>query len=323
MAKVAEGQQTELRVRVGQAVVHRGVSVTPLFPVAEPVCRYVSLAQAMEGGLEVTEVDTHGDVGELVVINPTGDRVLLYDGEEVAGAKQDRILNVSVLVEAHSSVTIPVSCVEQGRWRWESDAFRPAGRTPAPQVRRAKAEHLREAPLERGAAQEAVWDAVEMKQVEHGFRSGTGKHGDLIEHERPRLDALAGAFALQEGQCGMVLCAGGRAVCMDAVSRPDVFAHLHGALLDGYMLDALRHVDGPTADDGAAAQMLASVGRARRAEGPAAGLGVDVRLEAPGVVGSALEIDGEVIQVTAFAREPGRRPADVRASRIARPSRRR
>lgn len=36
MANVAEGQQTELRVRVGQAVVHRGVSVTPLFPVAEP-----------------------------------------------------------------------------------------------------------------------------------------------------------------------------------------------------------------------------------------------------------------------------------------------
>lgn len=324
MAKVTTGEAATgeaLPVLVGQAVSRGGISITPLFPAVDPVCRYVSLGQAVAGGLEVTEVDEGGDVGELVVVNPTSDRVLLYDGEEVAGAKQDRILNVSVLVDANSSVTIPVSCIEVGRWQWESPAFRPAGRTPAPQVRRAKAEYLREAPLERGVAQSAVWDAVALKEEQHGFRSGTSKHGDLIEHERPRLAQLAAAFPLQTGQCGMVLAAGGRVVCVDAVSLPGVFAQLYPALLDGYMLDALHHIDGEPVADGAAQEFIEALGTARRTRGPAAGLGTDVRMEAPALVGSALELDGEVIQFTAFAREGDGAPR-ARTARIARPSRR-
>jgi hypothetical protein len=38
------------------------------------------------------------------------------DGEQLVGAKQNRILNMTVLVAAETEVTIPVSCVERGRW---------------------------------------------------------------------------------------------------------------------------------------------------------------------------------------------------------------
>ena len=41
--------------------------------------------------------------------------LLLPDGEQLVGAKQNRILNMTVLVAAQSEVTIPVSCVEQVR----------------------------------------------------------------------------------------------------------------------------------------------------------------------------------------------------------------
>ena len=327
MAKVIEEEAAALPLQAGEAVVHRGISVTPLFPAADPVCAYVSLAEASARGFTVKEVDEAGDVGEIVVINPTTDRVLLYDGEEIAGAKQDRIINVAVLVEAGATVPVPVSCIEVGRWRYESDEFRPAGRTPAPEVRRAKALHLDAAPLERGAAQHAVWDAVQMEEQRHGFRSGTSKHGDLIEHERPRLDDLAGAFPLQPGQCGMVLGAGGRTVCMDAVSRPEVYARLHEALLTGYMLDALHALDGAPPPDDSAGAFLGAVATARRTRGPAAGLGTDLRLAGTGVVGSGLEVQGELIQLTAFAREAegdgGTDITDVPVSRIARPTRRR
>ena len=317
--------EAALPFQAGDTVTHRGISVTPLFPMHDPSCAYISLADAVAKGLSVTEVDEAGDVGEIVVTNPTSHRVLLYDGEEIAGAKQDRIINVSVLVEAGAQVPVPVSCIEVGRWHRESREFRPALRTPATEVRRAKALHLEIAPMERGAAQSAVWDAVARKEMQHGFESGTSKHGDLIEHERTKLDDLARAFPLQPGQCGMVLGADGKVVCMDAVSRPDVFATLQGPLLTGYMLDAMHALDGTPAPDDAVGAFLTAVASAGRRPSAAAGLGTDVRLAAETAVGSALELEGETIQLTAFRREPEELPGTVGAParRIARPSRRR
>lgn len=314
-----------LPFQAGETVTHRGISVTPLFPMRDPACTYVTLAYAVAEGFTVTEVDDAGDVGEIVVQNPTDKRVLLYDGEEIAGAKQDRIINISVLVGAGEELAVPVSCIEMGRWERESDAFRPAMRTPATEVRRAKALHLEMAPMERGAAQSAVWDAVSMKERQHGFASGTSKHGDLIEHERPRLGELSRAFPLQPGQCGMVLAADGQVLCMDAVSRPEVFAGLHQALLTGYMLDALHALDRGPAPEGAVTEFMGAVAAAHRTPRAAAGLGTDVRLGSQGVVGSALEVDGETIQLTAFRRESDDLPwaAGYTHQRIARPSRRR
>ena len=51
------------------------------------------------------------------------------DGEELLGAKQNRIVNLTILVAANSELTIPVSCVEAGRWRARSRAFTSAPRT--------------------------------------------------------------------------------------------------------------------------------------------------------------------------------------------------
>lgn len=309
-----------LPFQMGETTTHRGITITPLFPATDPVAAYTSLAEASTKGFTVTEVDDAGDVGELVATNPTDQRVLIYDGEEVEGAKQNRIVNVSVLVEAGSTLAIPVSCVEQGRWSWRSDTFQAAGRTPSPDIRRAKAQMLHLAPLERGRAQDAVWGAVSAKEAERGFRSASSAHGDLIEHQRPQIEDMARHFPLQPGQCGMLLGADGRMVCMDAVSRPDVFAQLHPALLTGYMLDGAHLAGRPAPPDGAAAEFLAAVAGAERTTGPAAGLGEDIRLQGERVVGSGLVLDGEVIQVSAFARDE-RRGDGHRAlpPRIARP----
>jgi hypothetical protein len=43
------------------------------------------------------------------VVNPLEENVLLYDAEELLGARQNRILNVTVLVAAQSNARIPVS----------------------------------------------------------------------------------------------------------------------------------------------------------------------------------------------------------------------
>ncbi len=61
-------------------------------------------------------VDDGGVVAELVTHNHGDQPVLLIEGETLLGAKQDRVLNVSVLLAAKKATTVPVSCVEAGRW---------------------------------------------------------------------------------------------------------------------------------------------------------------------------------------------------------------
>jgi hypothetical protein len=91
----------------------------------------------------------------------------------------------------------------------------------------------------------------------------------------------------------------GDRVCLDYVSRPDAFARLYGKLLDGYLLDALERLDGKPAD---ALRFVAVVDAAPTARRPSVGRGDDVRLQSDGVVGSGLELDGELVQLCAFSR---------------------
>ena len=173
-------------------------------------------------------------------------------------------------------------------------------------------------PLARGIAQGEVWDELREKSARMHVDSRTGASADLYRAYEKDLHALEGAFPAQPGQCGAVL-AIGRDLCVDYVSRPDAFVRLWPKLRAGYLLDALERLDGQPAPYGEIEGLLAAVGRAEQSRQPSPALGDDVRLRSGQVVGSGLELDGELIQLSAFRSEDGGRRA---FGRIARPSRR-
>ncbi len=306
-------------LQIGELAEHRGIVVAPLFPRNDPVAEYLTLDEALAGGLRVKETSESGSVPELLVENPLSKRVLLYDGEELVGAKQNRILNVSVLVEAKSSLTIPVSCVEQGRWRNVSSSFQAAPNISHATLRRRKAEAQAAQPLARGIAQSEVWDEVRAKSIQMRVSSPTGASADLYRAHERDLRSLESAFPAHPGQCGAVLGIG-RDLCLDLVSRPDAFARLWPKLRAGYLLDALERLGGQATPYGEIEALISTIGRAEWSRQPSAGLGEDVRVRSEHVIGSGLELDGELVQLSAFRSEDGGRRA---FGRIARPSRRR
>src|SRR5262245_32415074 len=108
-------------LRLGEPAAFRNLIVFPLFGCNDRAPEYLTLDEALEQGLaRVTEVSEGGSVPELAFENDGARRVLLVDGEELVGARQNRVLNLSILVAPKSKVVIPVSCVEQGRWRYAS-----------------------------------------------------------------------------------------------------------------------------------------------------------------------------------------------------------
>nr|MBA2306385.1 TIGR02452 family protein [Acidobacteriota bacterium] len=108
------------------------ITMFPLLgpPVVDRDAFYLTLDQALgDGFTEITEIGQQGTVPELRVVNKSAKPVFILDGEELLGAKQNRVVNLSILVPAATKLTIPVSCVEAGRWRARSRAFTAAPRT--------------------------------------------------------------------------------------------------------------------------------------------------------------------------------------------------
>ena len=85
-------------VRLGEPAAIGRVGLVPLFNETETNTPYVALKTALElGTLLVEESHKSGTVGQLRVTNKGDVPVLLLDGEELAGAKQNRVLNLSLI----------------------------------------------------------------------------------------------------------------------------------------------------------------------------------------------------------------------------------
>jgi len=112
------------QIKIGRKQSYRDLAVYPLLSTYSISLDYLLLDEALtEGLMEVVEMDREGSVPELKVNNQSPKMILILDGEELVGAKQNRIINTTILVQGRSSLVIPVSCVEQGRWSYDSPRF--------------------------------------------------------------------------------------------------------------------------------------------------------------------------------------------------------
>src|SRR4051794_37686553 len=91
-------------VELGVPQTHQNLTVFPLLAREPKSAHYLTLDEALaRGALLVTEVGESGMVPELTVLSRGPEPVLLVDGEELVGAKQNRVLNLTILVGAASS----------------------------------------------------------------------------------------------------------------------------------------------------------------------------------------------------------------------------
>ena len=299
-----EGAALVGAIELGERQTHGPLAVFPVrLREDEDGPEYVTLGEAIAGGLAVvTEVSEGGSVPELSLVNKGHARVLVLDGEELRGAKQNRVLNTSILVGGRSSLVVPVSCTEQGRWSYASPRFEGGEVVADRQVRFAMKDSVR-ASLASGAGhrsdQGRVWREVDELHARHRTVSLTHAMRDAYESRKPDLDAVLAAFPLQDGQQGMLVLHGARVVGLDLVSRAPQYAELHEKLLRSYAFEALVRA-GEAGDREVAGAFLERIAglAGRRFKSP--GLGWDVRYEGAGVLGSALTYQGRAVHAAFF-----------------------
>lgn len=295
---------------LGTPTTSANLTMVPLLAKAPIAADYLLLDDALEAGLaEVTEVSQGGAVPELAFSNLADRDILLVDGEELVGAKQNRVLNLTILVAARQQVNIPVSCVEAGRWAWRSRRFESGRRKLHASARRAKlrgvSASLRDSgERARGDIQSAVWRSIDAKMEAFDCRSDTRSLHDVYASTEERLRLVRSAFTPQPRQIGAAFFVNGTHAGLELFDAAPTLAKLLPKLVDSYAFDALEDPGDatqpvtPSLDEVRA--LLARIAAAPRTSYPSVATGTDVRIEDHGLHAAALCAKERLVHLTAF-----------------------
>lgn len=295
-------------IRIGEMQQHKALSVFPLL--MSPQCDlspcYLLLDQALaSGNFKISEVSESGVVPTLRAENGLDQPVFLLDGEELVGAKQNRVLNISILVPAFSAIEIPVSCVERGRWSRRTANFRSSGRTQFAEARARKMRSVSDSlASDQGAKsdQRDVWYAIAAKAQRMKVQSETGAMSDIFERHTVDISAYTEALMPVENAVGAIFAIGERVVGVDLFDKAGTYRVTAPKIIAGYALDAEEvkvPVDVPSSAK--VGQMLASLAEMTGSEYAAPGDGSTIRLSGGDLFGAALVVNQHCVHLAAFS----------------------
>ncbi len=254
----------------------------------------LELSQALLRELaEVTEVDTAGSVQDLSVLNHSDLHLLIYEGTLLKGAKQNRIVNATVLLPPKAKTVIPASCVEAGRWSYSSRSFSKSPYDAPSSLRKRVRSSIYSSQNLKGD-QSAVWDEVRLYSIRSSSFSPTNDFEEIYaQSARPQqvfpegldLPPTKGIFVQGKGECSL-----------DYVANEEAFAGVLPRLVSGY------EFSGPDADPAGQPDIKETILQSIR-EGevftqPSVGTGTDIWIRSPRHHISALLADGEIVSLS-------------------------
>ncbi len=267
---------------------------------------YMTLDVALEKKLiQVEEVSEGGNVPSLRVTSKADQPVLFLDGEELIGAKQNRVLNITVLVPARSEVVIPVSCVEAGRWSYRSQAFKTSPDAHYAGGRAAKAASVSHSLAHLGVAgsdQGAVWAGIQQKMGKMGAESDSSAMEAIYHRHRTGVEDYVKAFSPRPHQVGAVFAIGSKIKGIEFFDSPATYARLSPKIVRSYGIDALELTGHQTVAPHAreAQGLVNQLVETEYESFPAVGLGDDVRVTGEGLVGGGLVYEENAVHFMAF-----------------------
>ncbi|MCX8053804.1 MAG: hypothetical protein N3B12_08345 [Armatimonadetes bacterium] len=321
----------ELSVEAPQS--YGGLTIFPLTARSIGGLNYLTLDEAVRRNvIEIVEKDG-GIVNTVVVYNHSVTPVFIMDGEEIIGAKQNRVLNTSVLIGPKQMVYLPVSCVERGRWSGASMSFKSGGTQLFARARQfnlaAVNDNLAMSPS--GGArsdQSRIWDHVAEKRASLGLGNASGPMHEAYAVQEPTISNYVKHFHIVPGQIGAVFAIRGEIIGADMFDQSQTLTRLFEKMIKSYALDAIeqdrfRNNRLPTLGVVEARRFVRLVLERNVAfrDYDSPGEGRDVRIDSPRINGAALVAEGRPIHIALFA--PAKRePVPLREGGLRPPSQR-
>lgn len=298
-----------LQIETGIPQSHSNLTIVPLVSGGRARLPYQLLADAMAAGtFRITEKDG-GTVPTLLASNTGNADVLILDGEQLVGARQNRTTNRSIIVGAGTQAEIPVSCMEHGRWHHVSPEMQMKPDVSPSKLRRhardVEADHVRRRV---GAsthvlheAQGAVWNEIASVSQKLNAHSPSEALDHVYTSHSDTIGAWLCSFPCEARQIGIIALIGPQILGMDLIGSTYLYERLHQRLLKGYVLDALSTPLGPEATGAAreARGYLDRVSQAVRTCSESVGKGAYAVLTGS-VVGGELTDADRIVHLSAF-----------------------
>jgi len=258
--------------------------------------------------LDVTEIDSGGQVPTIKVVNKSDRMVFLMAGEELVGGKQNRVLNASMMVPAKGEMPIPVTCVERGRWGYTSRRFGSGTSSSHSRLRMMMSKQVSGSYKAAGAPtsnQAAVWNEISRKMDKLGSSSSSDALHDMYQDYAQKLDAVVGELPAPEDSNGAVFAIHGKIVGADLFDKVTTLRKLWAKLIKSYAADALEEPKEKSAPVEAQriAEWLGSAGSAQQHWFDSPGIGKDVRIEGQHLAGATLVLDDHPVHLELFREE--------------------
>ncbi|QDU93346.1 ARPP-1 family domain-containing protein [Lignipirellula cremea] len=290
------------QVEVGSPLTFHQLSVFPLFSSRTSGVDYLLVDEAVpDGGVVVEEVSEAGSVPNLKVENRTDRLVLFLEGEELVGARQNRVLNTSLLVAAGGQAQIPVSCVEQGRWRFTSRQFASGSHSSSKLRMALKASVASSLRQEAGhrSDQSAVWAEVSRQQSALDTNSATAAMSDTMIAHAEGVERYRDQLPFVKNSSGLAVAIGAQLVAVDLFDKPATCEKIWKRLLSGYILEAFEAKTAGLTDIAAVESLLAELNALPWTPAAAACEGKELRTaQGDRLHGSALLYDDTLIHAS-------------------------
>jgi hypothetical protein len=199
------------------------------------------LDQAFASKLVKIKENENESVNNLTLTNKGNKPLFLLAGEVIIGGKQDRIIGANTIIAANTTQSVPVFCVEHGRWTEEAGSREfVTGKALAHGRLRGSASF---------ESQQAVWNEVSAKNAVRKTGNSTDTYrqvaqqqsnGTLKDSEK-KVDAAIAKIAVNDRarMIGYVVALNGKVATVDMFESPTLFRKLENKLVRSYLTEAI------------------------------------------------------------------------------------
>lgn len=220
---------------------HNALSIVQFETESKNSFEYISLSNAIKNKhITVGEISESGSVNDLKVVNDSKHFVFMSDGDILSGAKQNRVLNTSILIAPKTRVIIPVSCIEQGRWRYRSDNFDSTDDYAPSHLRcmiNSDVSYNLKSTSMHKASQSNIWNSVSDYVRNFNVSTDSSNLSDVFDSRKDHFNEYLNEFKVDNGSNGIAVFHNKRMINIEIFNRTDVYEEYFKKLIKSVYFD--------------------------------------------------------------------------------------